>query len=136
MEDSPGGGIAKHGPGICGGQGIKKAESELGRFARGREFRIEDRRRGEQAGHCPGFGAAALGKSSAPNAPEVSLGSGEGAIFRQALGAGNLDEVAPALALFRLHRGAQLVEITRKLIEVMDLAEQVLNALEILAPLG
>src|SRR5713226_7697365 len=105
----------------------------LGRFE---EIRVENLCGGGEASHSCDFQGAAFGKSGAREVPEIRFLPGVRAIFRQAPGPRNLNQVSPALALFRLHSGTQFAEVARQLIEVVDLAEQVLDALQILAPLG
>src|SRR5712692_10910796 len=105
----------------------------LGRFEK---VRIENLCGGGEASHSCDFQGAAFGKSGAPDVPEIRFLPGLRAIFRQAPGPRNLNQVSPALAFFRFHGGTQFAEVARQLIEIVDFSEQVLEALQILAPFG
>src|SRR5258708_40304715 len=67
VEDAPGGPILQDRSAIRSREGIKKAESEIGGFARGRKFGIENRCRSQQASHGRGFSAAPLRKTAPPD---------------------------------------------------------------------
>ena len=97
-------------------------------------MRINGAGRGAQAGQSGGFDAAIRGEARTPDVPEAGLAESELAIRLDAFAALALDEFVPQFQRVFRFVEVRLLYNFRENIQVVNLAEHVLEALEIVTP--
>src|SRR6266481_9425147 len=97
-------------------------------------MRINGAGRGAQAGQRGGFDAAIRGEARTPDVPEAGLAESELAIRLDAFAALALDEFVPQFQRVFRFVEVRLLYNFRENIQVVNLAEHVLEALEIVTP--
>src|SRR5216684_2375910 len=97
-------------------------------------MRINGAGRGAQAGQCGGFDAAIRGEARTPDVPEAGLAESELTICPEAFAALALDEFLPEFERVFGFVEVRLLYKFRENIQVVNLAEHVLETLEIVTP--
>src|SRR6266849_1123925 len=128
--------VAERGSGVRALEGLEKSDSDAGDLRSAAHMRINGAGRGAQTGQSGGFDAAIRGEAGTPDVPEAGLAESELAIGFDAFSALLLDDFLPKFERVFGFEKVRLPDDICEDVEIVNFAEQVLEALEIVAPVG
>src|SRR6266851_4179596 len=128
--------VAECGSGVRVLEGVEKSDGDAGNLRSAAHMGINGAGRGAQASQSGGFDAAIRGEAGTPDVPEAGLAESEPAIGLDAFIALLLDDFLPKFERVFGFEKVRLPDDICEDVEIVNFAEQVLEALEIVAPVG
>lgn len=135
-EDAARGFVDEKGAGFDAAEGVEEGDGDAGDLRSAAGARVRGAGGGAEAGRGRGFEATVVGQIAAPFVPEAGLAKGELAISFDALAAFASDDFVPGLAGVFGFGGVGFVDHGGEDVEIVDVAEKILEAFEIVAPRG
>src|SRR5260370_40805991 len=128
--------VADRGRGVCALEGVEDGDGDAGSLRRAARMRIDGAGRGAQTGQRGGFDAAIRGKTGTPDIPEAGIAESEMAIGFDAFMALVLDHFPSEIERVFGFVEVRFLDNFREDVEIVNFSEHVLEALEIVAPVG
>src|SRR5260370_38074260 len=128
--------VAECGSGVRVLEGVEKSDSDAGNLRCAAHMRINGAGRGAKTGQSGGFDAAIRGEAGAPDVPEAGLAESELAIGFDAFKPRARDDFLPKFERVFGFDEVRLLDDFGEDVEIVNLAEDVLEAFETIAPVG